>query len=181
MACISINWRLWPHIFYNPKWYGLPWLIATWRVYRLLQAVTSRFAALGQKYNCPFAKYCCSVLRIWNVAHKWTLKELTTMERTSWQTERTHGAESKDLKVLLLKMFFSKGLKGPRRIPEGRPGGSDVSPLSRISGLSVRSHFSIFPLLFFCLIVLLLLLSYPFLLLAHSPDFFFPKVPFSER
>ena len=35
------------------------------------------------------------------------------------------------------------------------------------------------PLLFFCL-VLLLFLSYPFLLLAHSPDFFFPKPPFSK-
>ena len=30
--------------------------IVTWWVYRLLQAVTSRFAALQQKYNCPFAK-----------------------------------------------------------------------------------------------------------------------------
>ena len=51
-----------------------------------------------------------------------------------------------------------------------------------ISGLSVWSHFSISPLLFFCL-VLSLFLSYPFLLffLAHSPDLFFPKPPFSER
>ena len=29
--------------------------------------------------------------------------------------------------------------------------------------------------------VLLLFLSYPFLLLAHSSDFFFPKPPFSKR
>ena len=34
----------------QPKMVWSP-LIATWRVYRLLQAVTSRFAALRQKYN----------------------------------------------------------------------------------------------------------------------------------
>ena len=34
--------------------------------------------------------------------------------------------------------------------------------------------------LFFCL-VLSLFLSYPFLLLANSPDFFFPKPSFSKR
>ena len=39
-------------------------LIATWRVYHLLQAVTSRFMALQQNYNCPFTKYCCSVIRL---------------------------------------------------------------------------------------------------------------------
>ena len=63
--------------------------------------------------------------------------------------------------------------------PKGGRGISDVSPLSRVSGLSVWSNFSIPPLLFFCL-VLLLFLSDPFLLLGHSPDFFFPKPPFSE-
>ena len=35
----------------QPKMVWSP-LIATGRVYRLLQAVTSRFAALRQKYNC---------------------------------------------------------------------------------------------------------------------------------
>ena len=56
--------------------------------------VTSRFMALRQKYNYLFAKYCYSALRLWNVAHKWTLKELIvilTMERTFWQTKNTHG------------------------------------------------------------------------------------------
>ena len=52
-------------------------------------------------------------------------------------------------------------------------------PLSRISRLSVWSHFSISPLLFFWL-VLWLSLPGPVLLLAHSPDSFslnlhFPK------
>ena len=63
--------------------------------------------------------------------------------------------------------------------PKGRLGISDVSPLSGISRLSVWSHFSISSLLFF--LVLLLFLSYPFLLWTHSPDFFFPKPPFSEK
>ena len=52
--------------------------------------------------------------------------------------------------------------------------------LSGISGLPVLSHFSIFPPLFFYR-VLSLFLSYPFVLLAHSHDLFFPKLPFSER
>ena len=26
VACNCINWRLWRHLIYNPKWYGLPWL-----------------------------------------------------------------------------------------------------------------------------------------------------------
>ena len=65
--------------------------------------------------------------------------------------------------------------------PEGRPGIPNVSPVSGISGLSLWFHFSIIsPLLFFCL-VLLLFLSYPFLLLAHSPDIFSPKPPFSRK
>ena len=45
--------------------------------------------------------------------------------------------------------------------PEGRPGMSDVSPLSGISGLSFDSTL-LSPLLFFCL-VLLPFLSYRFL------------------
>ena len=44
--------------------------------------------------------------------------------------------------------------------PEGRPGMSDVSPLSGISGLSFDSTL-LLPLLFFCL-VLLPFLSYLF-------------------
>ena len=64
--------------------------------------------------------------------------------------------------------------------PEGRPEISDVSPLSEISGLSVWYQVFVSPLLFFCL-VLSLFLSYSFLLLAHSPDFFPPKHPFSEK
>ena len=38
----------------QPKMVWSP-LIATWRVYHLLQAVTLRFTALQQKYNCQFA------------------------------------------------------------------------------------------------------------------------------
>ena len=55
----------------------------------------------------------------------------------------------------------------------------DVSPLSGISWLSIWSHFSLSPLLFFCL-VLLLFVSYPFLLLAHSPDSFCLNLHFSK-
>ena len=64
--------------------------------------------------------------------------------------------------------------------PEGRSGISDVSFLSGISVLSVWSHVTISPLLFFCL-VLSLFRSDSFLLLAHSHDLLFPKPPFSER
>ena len=68
---------------------------------------------------------------------------------------------------------------GPLPLKGGR-GFLMSPPLSGISGRSIWSYFSISPLLLFCL-VLLLFLSYPFLLLAYSPDFFFPKPPFSER
>ena len=65
--------------------------------------------------------------------------------------------------------------------PEGRLGCFWCLPLSGILGLSVWSlDCSISPLFFFCL-VLSLFLSYPILLLAHSPDLFFPKPLFSER
>ena len=50
--------------------------------------------------------------------------------------------------------------------PEGRPGMSDVSPLSEISGLSFESTL-LSPLLFFCLVLL------PFL-----SDLFLPAGPF---
>ena len=73
----------------QPKMVWSP-LTATWRVCRLLQAVTSQFAALQQKYNCPFAK------------------ELTVMERTSLTNRKDPWAESKE----------SKGLK--RGTVEGR-------------------------------------------------------------
>ena len=60
----------------------------------------------------------------------------------------------------------------PPTVPEGRPGMSDVSPLSGISVLSFDST-SLSPHLFFCL-VLLLFLSYLFFscLLVHSPELF---------
>ena len=35
--------------------------------------ITSRGTA-ANIYDCPFAKCCCSALRLWNVAQKWTLK-----------------------------------------------------------------------------------------------------------
>ena len=56
----------------------------------------------------------------------------------------------------------------------------DVSPpVWNLRAVSLISLFYISPLLFFCL-VLLLFVSNPFLLLAHSLDFFFLKSPFSE-
>ena len=93
---------------------GVVWspLIATWRLQHQSsagQAVTSRFTALRQKYNRPFAKYCCSAFRLWNVAHKCTLKELTTMERTSWQTERTHGL-NQGSPILILQQVYQLDL-----------------------------------------------------------------------
>ena len=55
--------------------------------------------------------------------------------------------------------------------PEGKPGISDIFPLSGLSGLSFDSTL-LSPLLFFCL-VLLLFLSYTFFfLLANFPENF---------
>ena len=67
------------------------------------------------------------------------------------------------------------------KIPKGRLGIFDVSPCLESQGFHFQfwSHFYL-SLLLFCQ-VLLLFLSYPFLLLALSPDFFSPKAPFSKR
>ena len=55
--------------------------------------------------------------------------------------------------------------------PEGRPGLSDVSPLSGISELLFDSTL-LPPLLFLCLILLLFLFYLLFCLLDHSPELF---------
>ena len=65
-------------------------------------------------------------------------------------------------------------------VPRREAGGFLMSHLSGIIGAVGLIHFSIYPPLFFCL-VLSLFLSYPFMLLAHSPDLFFLKLPFSKR
>ena len=71
------------------------------------------------------------------------------------------------LSLSLLLLF-----KPSATFPEGRPGMSDVSSLSGISGLSFDSTL-LSPRLFFCR-ELFLFLSYLFFCLqAHSPDFFF--------
>ena len=62
----------------------------------------------------------------------------------------------------------------PDKSPEGRPGMSDVSPLSGISGLSFDSTL-LSPLLFFCL-VLLPFLSYCFLPAGPFFSTFFQKI-----
>ena len=55
--------------------------------------------------------------------------------------------------------------------PKGRPGMSDVSPLSWISGLSFDSTL-LSPLLFFCLVLLLFPYYFFFCLLVHSLELF---------
>ena len=55
--------------------------------------------------------------------------------------------------------------------PEGRPGMSDVSLLSGISGLSFDSPF-LSPLLFFSALSFCSFCLVIFLLMVHSPDFF---------
>ena len=85
---------------------------ATWRVYRLLQAVTSLFAALRQKYNYPFAKmkllgaptlYCCSQMDFTETHNNG--KDLLIYRKDPW-------AQSKGLiKGLLLKKQFLLSLK----------------------------------------------------------------------
>ena len=106
VACISINWQYCGHTFYHlqPKAVWSP--IETWWVYRLLQPVTSWFTALRQNYNCLSAKYCCLALWLWNVAHKWSLKDLTTMERAPWQAKRTPGLNQRTWKAFYWKSTF---------------------------------------------------------------------------
>ena len=74
-------------------------LIATWRVYRLLQAVTSRFAGTAEKIQLPVHKMlllgaptlkCCSRMDF-NGTHN-NGKDLLTNRKDPW-------AESKDLKI----------------------------------------------------------------------------------
>ena len=59
--------------------------------------------------------------------------------------------------LFICRFDFSKlPLTSLHMPPEGRPGMSDVSPLSGISGLSFDSTL-LYPLLFFCLVLLLFL------------------------
>ena len=69
---------------------------------------------------------------------------------------------------------LNKNRHFPKKSPRREARGFMMSPpcLENLRALSLI-HFSISPLLFFCL-VLSLFLSYSFLLLAHSPDFFPP-------
>ena len=60
---------------------------------------------------------------------------------------------------------------------EGRPTILMSPPCLKSQGCQL---IPLYPVFFFCH-VLSLFLSYPFLCLAHSPDLFFPKSPFSER
>ena len=55
-----------------------------------------------------------------------------------------------------------------------------LPPIWNLRALSLIPLFNISSFVLFCL-VLLLFQSYFFLLLVHSPDFFFPKPPFSKR
>ena len=66
---------------------------------------------------------------------------------------------------------------------EGRLWDLTVSPLSGISGLSLTLVTATQSVSLIPQISSLALLPSPvaLLLLAHSPDFFFPKLPFSER
>ena len=105
----------------QPKMVWSP-LIATWRVYHLLQAVTSRFAALRQKYRLPSRKIMllgaltlkfCSQ-KDFKGPHN-NGKDLLTNRKDPW-------AESKDLNLKgwfffnYWKINFQRlKLKGPKR------------------------------------------------------------------
>ena len=69
------------------------------------------------------------------------------------------GAAVVELFLIMFNLFSVQ----PKTTPKGRPGMSDVTPLSGISGLSFDSTL-LSPLLFFCLVLLVLpFLSYLFL------------------
>ena len=128
------------------------------------------------RWPCPSFKFT-TASQTWLLCNLQYLRQyLLSYYIQTWHdarliTHRIHALFRLTLIVTLMKMF--RKVKGGRRI-------SDVSPLSAISGLPVWSHLSISPL-FFCLVLSLFLSLYPFLLLAYSPDLFFPKPPFSER
>ena len=67
-------------------------------------------------------------------------------------------------------------------VPEGSPRGFLMSPpCLEYQGCQFDPTFLyLLSQLFFCLVLLLFLFD-PFLLLARSPDLFFPNPPFSER
>ena len=90
-------------------------LIATWWAYRLLQTVTSWFAGLRQKYNCPFTKYCCSVLRVWNVAHKWTSQRNPQQHKGPPDKQKGQMGWIKGFKRHFIEKSISNDLKGPKR------------------------------------------------------------------
>ena len=141
-------------------------VVMWWRVGALSRCPVMLCISVGQE---PFISACVSFL-------KRRCPQLMGVGKDEPQTKSQQLPPDTIITMLHCLKQFSRLVADS---PEGRPGISGVSPLSGISGLSVWSHFSTSPLLFFCLI-LLLFLPYPCLLLAHSPDFFFPKPPFSE-
>ena len=102
---ISINWRLWVHI-YNQKWYCLPWLqhggciVCLKRSHTKIQLPVRKVMLLGSP---DFEMLLTNGL----------LKEFT-MERprASRQTERTHGLNQRTYARPFIEIFFHfQGLK----------------------------------------------------------------------
>ena len=90
------------------------------------------------------------------------------------QVREWHGPSCQHLQEMSSQYLSPRWFRSSAKsTPEGRPGMSDVSPLSEVSGLLFDST-SLSPLLFFCL-VLLLFLSYFFCLLVRSSE------PFPEN
>ena len=109
-------------------------LIATWRVYRLLQAITSRFTALQQISSAhskilslgdPTLK-CC-----FRGTHN-SGKDLLTNRKDPW-------AELKDLKGLFIENSISKDLKGPKSTMGTLFSGTDLE-MSQVSGSQPEAH-----------------------------------------
>ena len=97
-----VGTHLQPKIVWSP-------LIATWWVYRLLhQAVTSRFAALRQRYNCSFVKYCCSALGLKTYGSQMDFKGPHNNGKDLLRIRKDPWAESKDLRGLLLTNQFPR-------------------------------------------------------------------------
>ena len=83
-----------------------------------------------------------------------------------------------------LRVALSAPPPSPPPPPLPTKGGRGISDVSPLSGI-LRAA-SLIPLLYisslvFLYLVLSLFLSYPFLLLVHSPDLFSAKPSFSER
>ena len=107
-------------------------------------------------------------------------QEGAELYRVCFQIDSEFGQEVAEPDRVCFQVDSDKSVRMLLNPPEGRPGMSDVSPLSGISGLSFDSTL-LSPLLFFCLVLLpfclivFCLLALSFQLFPENSSIFFVK------